>query len=159
MPTKTQVGNVLTDVEGEEYHVYSSCWAGEEPNEILIDGSATYLAFDPSAPGGRKQVRELISRLTESLAVHAAAVEEIYGKLGVGDWCIDIRLPEPLEDRCEFIIDPDPSGPRYQCSRAAHEDGHHVTVTADDYEVIAVEHVTPVDVAMAAYEATLPGQS
>lgn len=139
MPTKTQVGNVLTDSEGAEYRVYLSRWSVEEPSEILIDGDATYLAFDPSAPGGRKQVRDLIARLNEALDAHAVAVEEIYGGLKVGDYCIDIRLPYVFEDRCEFRIDPDPNGPRYRCSRAKHEDDHHVTVR-DDFEVIAVSH-------------------
>jgi len=160
MSEKTQVGNVLQETDGTEFTVYTTRWGGEEISDIEINGRYTLNNFDPSAPGGRQLVRDFIARLAEALDAHAASVEEIYGQLKVGDTCTQIRLPEGDESRCTVTLRVDHGGLHsrlVQCSRAAHEDDHHVHVD-DDYEVIAVHHATPVDTAMAAYEATLPAQ-
>jgi hypothetical protein len=138
MATRTQVGNVpLIDGEGQEYHVYIERWADEEPNLVLVDGPATYLMFDPSAPGGRQRIRDLRDRLDEALAVHEAHVRELYSNLTPGDYCGGIRLPlGDDEPRCSVTLTWWENG-RWlygRCSRPQHDDIYHVSV--DDQLVV-----------------------
>ena len=151
MATRIQVGNVLQESNGDEITVYVEQYGNEEINLVEISGKCCMLLWDPSTPGGRQQIRTLIDRLNEALAAHAVGVEQIYGELKVGDHCDGIRLPEADESNCAWHFNGS------ECSRPEHEDGHHVLVD-DNYDVVAVHHVTPVDAAMAAYHATLPGR-
>jgi hypothetical protein len=147
MATRTQVGNVpLIDGEGQEYHVYIERWADEEPNLVLVDGPATYLMFDPSAPGGRQRIRDLRDRLDEALAVHEAHVCELYSNLTPGDYCTEIRLPEPNEQRCSMWLTwAGGDGSRFgMCSRPVHDDPFHVRVDST-FVVKAVAHRRSVD--------------
>jgi hypothetical protein len=153
MPKRTQIGNVIQQTDGDECTVYTERYANEEHCGIYIEGRAAYLHFDPSAPGGRKQLGRLIAYLIDAMAAHDHAVQEIYGNLKVGDYCIGIREPAPGESRCTWHFDGS------ECSRPQHEDGHHVLVD-DDHMVIAVHHpAAAADAAMAAYAATQPGDA
>jgi hypothetical protein len=138
--TRIQIGNVLTEANGDELTVYLHCYGNEEPDEIEVDGKACMLTFDPGTTAGRGQIRTFIQRLQEAVTAHATAVEEIYGQLKVGDDCSLIRACVDGETPCPHLAGTIGSL-RLHCSRPAHEDFHHVTVDAD-YQVIAVRHTT-----------------
>jgi len=137
--TRTQVGDVLQESNGDELTVYVHQYADEEHDEVEIKGEAAMISFDPSTPQGRTQVNALIARLQEALALHGQACEKLYGQLKVGDWCIGIRQPVGDDERCPSEL-PHPEHGSVQCSRTAHDDPHHVTVD-EHYDVIAVVHL------------------
>jgi hypothetical protein len=137
--TRTQVGDVLQESNGDELHVYVHQYADEEINEIEVDGVAIMLSYDPSTHVGRAQVKALIARLNEALTLHEQGCVKLYGGLKVGDWCVSIREPVGNEPRCPSEL-PHPEHGSVQCSRTTHNDPHHVTVDAD-YNVIAVAHL------------------
>lgn len=136
--TRTQVGDVLQEANGDELTVYVHQYADEEINEIEVNGVATMLSYDPSTHVGRAQIKGLIARLTKALLLHEQGCEKIYGQLKVGDWCVSIREPVGNEPRCPCEL----GHPRFgsiQCSRTTHNDPHHIAVD-EDYNVIAVVH-------------------
>jgi hypothetical protein len=140
MTTRSQIGHVITEVDGDELTVYLNQYAGEEPHEIQIDGRACTVSFDPSTATGRAATRTLIANLTAALTEHERACELLYSALKAGDWVVDIRVPIGDEPRCPHraglvdVLD-------FQCSRTTHDDYHHVAVDAD-YNVLAVRHAT-----------------
>jgi hypothetical protein len=135
LPTRTN------GIPGEQLTVTVEWYADEEPDCIEINGHACLVFFDPGTMTGRAQIRTLIGRLNQAMAFHTNRVEEIYGNLKDGDHCNNIRLPAKSEERCPRYMFT-PCGQRgVQCSRAHHEDHHHVHVD-DDYQVIAVLHAT-----------------
>jgi hypothetical protein len=97
--TRTQVGDVLQESNGDELHVYVHQYADEEINEIEVDGVAIMLSYDPSTHVGRAQVKALIARLNEALTLHEQGCVKLYGGLKVGDWCVSIREPVGNEPR------------------------------------------------------------
>ena len=144
MTTRTQIGHVTHEVDGDELTVYLHQYADEEPHEIQIDGRACAVSFDPSLPDGRAAARTLIANITAALIEHERACARIYGALKVGDWCVEIRVPVGDEPRCSHHAGDAGIGMlagTVQCSRVPHEDLHHVAVD-DSYDVIAVRHAT-----------------
>lgn len=139
--TRTQIGNVITEANGDELTVYLHRYGDEEPDEIEIDGKAAMLTFDPTTAAGRAQVRALIDRLDQALTTHGTAVEQLYGTLNVGDHCSQIRLARTGEKRCPHAAALTGVNGLVRCARPAHEDLHHVAVD-DSYDVIAVRHAT-----------------
>lgn len=136
---RTQIGNVLTESNGDEFTLYIHQYGDEEPDCIEIDGKACNMTFDPGTTAGLNQLTAFISRLTEAATEVDQRIEAIYGKLEVGDWCDQIRLAKTLQERCGTHVHT--SGAR--CSRVAHPDGHHIVVD-DDFQVTAVSHPEPV---------------
>lgn len=139
--TRTQVGDVCTEANGDEFTVYIDQYANEAPEQVTIDGKAVYMTFDPATQVGRAQIRTLIARLNEAMAITDAAAEDIYGALKVGDHCSDIRIATVGEKRCPHTAGDDGLTGLVQCARPAHEDYHHVAVD-EHYDVIAVRHAT-----------------
>lgn len=134
-----QVGNVIQESNGDEITVYVDQYGAEAPDAVTVEGEACSLVFDPGTTDGQAQIKILRARLAEALTVHDKAVEEIYGKLRVGDYCVEIRLPVKGERRCAHTVSEGPL--TWQCSRVQHVDFHHVRV---DYncQVIGVRHAT-----------------
>jgi hypothetical protein len=142
--TRIQVGDVCTESNGDEFTVFIDQYANEAPDAVTIDGKAANMVFDPSTQAGRAQIRVLIARLNEAMAIADAAAEDIYGALKVGDHCSDIRIAAVItrsEDRCPHAAGEDASTGLVRCMRPAHEDYHHVAVD-EHYDVIAVRHAT-----------------
>lgn len=137
--TRTQVGDVLQESNGDELTIYVHQYADEEPDEIEIKGEAAMISFDPSTTRGRNQIGAFIARLQDALALHEQSCHKLYGQLKVGDWCIGIRQPVGNDERCTSEL-PHPEHGSVQCSRTAHFDPHHVTVD-EHYDVIAVVHL------------------
>lgn len=136
--TRTQVGDVCTEANGDEFTVYIDQYANEAPEQVTIDGKAVYMTFDPATQVGRAQMRTLIARLNEAMAITDAASESIYGALKVGDHCSDIRIATVGERRCPHTAS---AGKLIQCMRPDHEDYHHVAVD-ENFDVEAVRHAT-----------------
>lgn len=134
-----QVGNVIQESNGDEITVYIDQYGAEAPDSVTVEGQACNIVFDPGTMDGQAQIEALRARLAEALANHERAVEEIYGKLRVGDYCTEIRLPVKDERRCAHTVTD--GRMHWTCSRAQHVDFHHVNVDGD-YRVIAVCHAT-----------------
>ena len=132
---RTQIGNVLTESNGDELTIYLNVYGDEEPDCIEVDGKAANLIFDPAVTAGRNQLTAFLARINEAVAEVDQRIEAIYGQLKVGDWCGQIRLAKTDQERCGTHVHT--SGAR--CSRIAHPDGHHVVVN-EAFEVTAVSH-------------------
>jgi hypothetical protein len=139
--TRIQVGDVCTESNGDEFTVFIDQYANEAPDAVTIDGKAANMVFDPSTQAGRAQIRTLIARLNEAMAIADAAAESIYGALKVGDHCSDIRVAIVGEKRCPHTAGDDGLTGLVQCMRPTHEDYHHVAVD-ECFDVTAVRHAT-----------------
>lgn len=139
--TRIQVGDVCTEANGDEFTVYIDQYADEAPDAVTIDGKAANMVFDPATEAGRAQIRVLIARLNEAMAIADAAAEDIYGALKVGDHCNTIRIATVGEKRCPHTAGDDGLTGLVQCMRPGHEDYHHVAVD-EGFDVIAVRHAT-----------------
>jgi hypothetical protein len=132
--TNRQIGEPITTPDGNTYTVNIETWANEAPECITIEGYACLVAFDPGSRSGRAAIRRLQANLTLALAAHDEAANEIYAGLKVGDDTARVRVVAPDEAQCTY-----PLGD-HQCHRVEHDDGHHVAVDGDTYQVIAVAH-------------------
>lgn len=134
--TRTQVGHVFQEKDGDEITVYIYQYGNEEPDEVEVNSRACLLSFELDTLRGRTQIRTLMDRLEEAMSLHRRQCNTLYGRLEPGDYCVEIRLPLKDEGRCSHA-----TGPGTQCSRAVHEDYHHITVDAE-FTVTAVDHIT-----------------